>query len=373
MGSVLNVLSYIWPFLLLITPVIFFHELGHFSVARFFRVKVETFSIGFGREIVGWTDRSGTRWKISWLPFGGYVKFWGDADAASTPDREKLEAASAADRAGSLFHKPVWQRMLITAAGPAANFILALVILSTLNLIYGTILEPVIVSKVVPGAPAAAAGVKPGDTIRAIDGTPIRNFDDMIHIVSLNTGETLAITVDRQGKSLILHAEPQLLDAKDGMGRRAMLGIQHAADPKHPPVRVPLGPIQAVGQAFSDVGFICHSVWNFRVQLFAGKADASQLTGPVGMVKISHDVAQIGLVALIGLAALISVSIGLVNLFPIPMLDGGHLLYYAVEAVLGRPMSARAQDIGFRLGLMFVLGLMLFVTWNDLVHHLNLF
>lgn len=370
----LNILSYVWPFLLLITPIVFFHELGHFSVARLFGVKIETFSIGFGREIFGFTDRKGTRWKFSWLPLGGYVKFWGDADAASTPDREKLDKATPEELKGALPNKPVWQRMLIVAAGPFANFVLAIVIFTAMALIYGIVVIPPVVGSVVPGGAAAQAGFQPGDTIRAIDGSPVTSFDDMVRTVSINAGDPLAITVLRHNQTLVLHATPRLTADKDRFGNSykvPRLGVGSVSDKNAIKIVHP-GPVEAVEGAFGKVGYVVESIWEFRLALVRGKADASQMTGPVGIVKISHDIASIGLSALISLAAFISVSIGLVNLFPIPVLDGGHLLYYAVEAVLGRPMSARAQDIGFRLGLMVMLGLMLFVTWNDLVR-LNLF
>jgi regulator of sigma E protease len=371
----LNVLSYIWPFLLLITPIVFFHELGHFSVARLFGVKVETFSIGFGREIFGFTDRKGTRWKFSWIPFGGYVKFWGDLDAASTPDREKLEKATPQELSGSLMAKPVWQRMLVTAAGPVANFILAFVVYTVLFATLGDIQTPPVITGVVPGGVAAQAGLMPGDTMRAVNGAPVESFDDVLHSVLLNTGEPLVLTVLRKGKILTVSVIPQLRDTKDPFGnptKQLMLGIQGTTTAKNAIIRH-YNPIQAAGRAVDRIGFVLKAIFNLPAQFMHGKADSTQLSGPLGIAKVSHDVAGLGLLAFIELAAFISVSIGLVNLFPIPVLDGGHLLYYGVEAVLGRPMSAKAQDIGFRLGLMLMLGLMLFVTWNDVVHHLNLF
>ncbi|HEX3674092.1 MAG TPA: RIP metalloprotease RseP [Rhizomicrobium sp.] len=366
-------LSWIWPFLLLITPIVFFHELGHFSVARLFGVRIEMFSIGFGPEIFGWTDKKGTRWKISWLPLGGYVKFFGDMDASSKPDQEKIDRASPADSAVMFQKKPLYQRALIVAAGPFANFVLAVVVFAGLFMAMGNAITPAVVDKVTPGSPAAAAGILPGDSIRAIDGKPVTGFDDVLKMVTLDTGDPLAITLQRKTASLVVHATPRLTAVKDRFGNKynqALLGIQ-VLNPKNPQIIYP-GPIQAVGQAFGQVGYIVKTVLNYRMQLMRGQADASQLAGPVGIVKMSHDIASIGLIALVSLAALISVSIGLVNLFPIPVLDGGHLLYYACEAVLGRPLSAKAQDIGFRLGLAFMLGLMIFATWNDLVR-LNLF
>jgi regulator of sigma E protease len=374
LGSLLGFVDWVYPFVILITPVVFFHELGHFSVARFFGVKVEMFSIGFGPEIVGWTDRKGTRWKISWIPLGGYVKFFGDMGAASVPDREKLESISPAEQATAFPFKPLYQRALIVAAGPVANFVLAVVILTALFMATGRIVTPPIVGQVIPGSAAAGAGVHAGDVIRAIDGQPVTSFQDMQRIVSLNVGDPLAIVLDRKGAMLTAHAMPRLTAVKDRFGNSykiALLGISALTDPKASHVVYP-GPGEAVGQAFGEVGYVVQTVLNYRVQLMRGTADASQFSGPLGIAKMSHDIASVSLLALINLAALISVSIGLVNLFPIPILDGGHLLYYGCEAVLGRPLSAKAQDIGFRLGLAVMLGLMLFATWNDLVR-LNLF
>jgi regulator of sigma E protease len=374
LGSLIGFASWVYPFLLLITPIVFFHELGHFSVARWFGVKVETFSIGFGPEIFGWNDSKGTRWKISWLPLGGYVKFFGDMDAASTPDREKLENATAQERAQAFPFKPLYQRALVVAAGPVANFILATVIFTGLFMAIGQVFTPALINKVTPGSPAAQAGILPGDIVRAIDGKPMGSFEDVLQTVSLDEGDPLTITLQRKAASLTVRATPRLTAIKDRFGNKynqALLGISVLNDPKTQWV-VHRGPVQAFDQAVGQVGFAIHSIWNFRMQLIRGAADTSQMSGPVGIFKMSHDIASVSLIALIGLAAFISVSIGLVNLFPIPVLDGGHLLYYACEAVLGRPLSARAQDIGFRLGLMVMLGLMLFATWNDLVR-LNLF
>ncbi|MGH6872005.1 MAG: RIP metalloprotease RseP [Rhizomicrobium sp.] len=370
----LNVLSYIWPFLLLITPVVFFHELGHFAVGRFFGVKVETFSIGFGREVFGFTDRKGTRWKFSWLPLGGYVKFWGDLDAASTPDREKMDTASAEELKSALPAKPVWQRMLIVGAGPVANFVLATVIFTAMIYAFGVVMTPAVISKIVPGSPAAQSGLMAGDKIRAVNGKSVESFEDVQRIVALNTGDALKLTVQRKARMLNFSATPRLTAVKDRFGnsyKESLLGINEVSDPKARRV-VYFGPIAAFERGVGEVGFVLESVWDFRLQLVKGKADASQMSGPIGIAKMSHDIASVSLVGLIWLAAFISVSIGLVNLFPIPVLDGGHLLYYGCEAVLGRPLSAKAQDIGFRLGLMVMLGLMVFVTWNDIAR-LNLF
>ncbi len=356
-------------FLFLITVVVFFHELGHFSVARLFNVKIETFSIGFGRPIVSWKDRKGTQWKISWLPLGGFVKFFGDADGASTPDREATARMSPEDRAVAFPFKPLWQRALIVVAGPLANFVLAIVILTGLFMLHGRpVMPPADIVRVEPHSAADIAGIKAGDRVVGIDGSDIRTWDDMVQIVALSAGARLPIVIDRGGKRLTLFATPREVVDKDPFGNKVRvgkLGLQGTAI-AHTLVR--LGPFQAVGAAVGEIGDIVSVSFRARTQLMRG--NTSQLAGPVGILKLSGQVAAVSFIALIHLIALLSVSIGLVNLFPIPLLDGGHLLYYACEGVLGRPLGERAQDVGFRLGLAVVAGIFLLATWNDL---LNLF
>ena len=361
-------------FLFVITVVVFFHELGHFSVARYFGVKVETFSIGFGPEIVGWTDKKGTRWKISWLPLGGYVKFFGDADAASRPDREGEKAMSATERSESLLGKPVFQRIAVSAAGPFANFILAIVIFTALFWAFGRVSIPPVVGVVLPGGAAQEAGIKPGDLIRAINGKPIDDFQQLPEIVSVSAGDDLAVTVMRGGQSLIVHVTPRLMRLKDVFGdlnKTPALGIQLSNKVK--PVHVSLNPVQAFGAACGQTWDIVTGSLRGLRQMILGRTDSSQMTGTLGVARASQKIAQQGLLALVSLAAVISVSLGLVNLFPIPVLDGGHLLYYGCEAVLGRPLGERVQEAGFRLGLVLIVGLVIFSVWNDIVHHLNLF
>jgi regulator of sigma E protease len=361
-------------FLFVITVVVFFHELGHFSVARYFGVKVETFSIGFGPEVVGWTDKKGTRWKLSWIPLGGYVKFFGDADAASRPDAEGVKAMNPEERSVTLPAKPVFQRMAISAAGPFANFILAIVIFTALFASYGRVVLPPVVGAVIPGSAAQAAGIKPGDLIKAVNGQPIYDFQQLPAIISVSAGDDLSITLMRDGQSLILHATPRVTRLRDALGdltNTPALGIQISR--KVTPVHVALNPIQAFGAACGQTWDIITGSLSGLKQMVTGRTDSSQLMGTLGMARASKKVAEQGLLALISLAAVISVSLGLVNLFPIPVLDGGHLLYYGCEAVLGRPLGERVQEAGFRFGLVLVLGLVIFSVWNDMVHHLNLF
>ncbi|HWD29803.1 MAG TPA: RIP metalloprotease RseP [Rhizomicrobium sp.] len=366
--SFLGSAAYAIPaFLFIITAVVFFHELGHFSVARFFGVRIETFSIGFGPAIVSWRDRKNTLWKISWFPLGGFVKFFGDADGASTPDREAAAKMSPEDRAVAFPFKPLWQRALIVLAGPVANFILALVILTGFYWVDGRLITPPVVSWVQPGSPAQAAGIKIGDKFLEADGEKIESYEQLIQIVSLSAGETLPFKLQRGSQVIDISATPRLVETVGPFNNKVkvgQIGIKDLAKS----YRVPLGPFQAVGQAVNEIEEIMGSSFRARGQILQG--NTSQLSGPVGILKISGQVARVSLIALIQLVALLSVSIGLVNLFPIPLLDGGHLLYYAFEGVLGRPLGERAQDVGFRLGLAVVAGIFLLVTWNDL---LNLF
>jgi regulator of sigma E protease len=361
-------------YIFLITVVVFFHELGHFMVARWCGVAVETFSIGFGPEIVGWNDRHGTRWRISWIPFGGYVKFLGDIGAASVPDREFLEDLPEDDRTRAFPFKPLWQRAAIVAAGPFANFILAIALFSAMYMLFGQSYNKPVVDSVVPGSPAAVAGIHKGDIIRSINGNPIHDFNEIKQIVTLNTGETLAVGLERDGRMITVHARPKITTMNDpfgGKNRMMALGVTNVVQPDRI-THVRFGPVQAVGAACDQTWLIVKSTFVYMWQMSTGYADTSQLRGPIGVASVSEKVASISFVALITLAALMSVSIGLINLFPIPLLDGGHLLYYGFEAVLGRPLGVRAQDVGFRLGLAVVLGLMVLVTWNDLAR-LDLF
>ncbi|HYJ34744.1 MAG TPA: RIP metalloprotease RseP [Rhizomicrobium sp.] len=353
-------------FLFVITLVVFFHELGHFLVARFFGVTVEVFSVGFGKEIFGWTDRRGTRWRVSWLPIGGYVKFAGDADAASRPDLAAAAAMTEEQRKGALLLKPLYQRAWVAAAGPIANFILAIVILTALYLQVGHTTITPLVGAVTPGGPASVAGIKPGDLITSIDGTAINDFQQLHETIPMSGGATLALGIRRAGQDLTLSVTPRLMQTRDELGNSSnqmVIGI--LSDPKAPVRHERYGPVTALTAACSQTWNIVRGTILGVGQMLTGHASMDQLKGPVGIAKITRQVASVGFLALINLAAILSVSIGLVNLFPIPLLDGGHLLYYACEAVLGRPLSERIQEFGFRLGLILVLGLVLLTTWND--------
>jgi regulator of sigma E protease len=367
-GSGGFILGTLVPFLFVLTIVVFFHELGHFSVARWCGVGVRTFSVGFGSELFGFTDRHGTRWKFAAIPLGGYVKFSGDENAASQPDPAALASMDETERARAFHLKPVWQRAAIVAAGPMANFLLAIVIFATIFTAFGERVTVPRVDSVQAGSAAESAGVEAGDIIIAIDGEPIESFADIQRIVAFSAERPLTFTLERGGSPLELEIVPERREIDDGFGnmqRVGVIGVVHEADTDDVTV-IRYNPIEATGRAIEQTGLVITQSLTYIGRIIVGEESADQLSGPVRVAKISGDVATLGFVALIQLAAVISVSIGMINLFPIPMLDGGHLVFYAYEAIRGRPLSERSQEIGFRFGLAMVLGLMVFATWNDI-------
>jgi len=361
------------PFLFVLTIVVFFHELGHFLVARWCGVGVKTFSIGFGPELFGWNDRRGTRWRIALIPLGGYVKFVGDESAASTPDRDGLDAMTPEERAISFPAQSVGARAAIVAAGPVANFILAIVIFTVVFTAFGRMDIAPRVGAVSPGSAAESAGIRQDDMIVSIEGRTIESFVDIMKMVSNRADLPTAIVVDRDGRRVELSVTPRSFEEKSRFGtqRRGLLGIQASRDPKDRTLRS-FSPVEALVGGVSETWFIVERTGSYVAGLFSGRESASQLGGPLRVAQISGEVAEVGFLALINLAALLSVSIGLLNLMPIPLLDGGHLVFYVAEAVRGRPLSERAQDIGFRIGLAIVLMLMIVSTWNDIAHFASL-
>ncbi len=356
-------------FLFIITVVVFFHELGHFLVARAFGVSVQSFSVGFGKELIGWTDSKGTRWKISLLPLGGYVKFAGDADAASRPDAEELKEMDPATRAGSLHFKPLYQRALVVAAGPIANFILAIVIYSVVFMMLGrpvAVPDPII-GTIVPGSAAAEAGIQSGDVIKSFNGQTVNTFAEFSSLVRSGEGKPVLLQMERKSEIYEITVSPRLSqlppDDEGHIANAYLVGVGPTT------LYEPVGPITSVGLASERTWWIVKTTMYTLGGIVSGHSSADQLSGPIGIAGVAGQVAEQGFVDLILLAGLLSVSIGLINLFPIPMLDGGHLLYYAFEAIRGRPLGERAQELGFRLGLAFVLCLMLFATFNDLVRY----
>ncbi|HMN84740.1 MAG TPA: RIP metalloprotease RseP [Bauldia sp.] len=362
--------GYIIPFLFVLTLVVFVHELGHFLVARWCGVTVKVFSVGFGPELFGFNDKKGTRWRLSAIPLGGYVKFLGDEDEAGRPDRDGLARLSSEERQGAFAGKSVGARAAIVAAGPAANFILAILIFTAIFSIYGRQVTSAQVDVVVAGSPAERAGFKSGDVIVAIDGRPVATFSDLQRIVSASPGTELAIDVERAGEKLTLSATPEYQEVPDGFNgkqRVAVLGIQRSTTAGQV-VTERFSVPAAFTLAISETWFVTERSVSYLVGVVTGRESADQLGGPIRVAEVSGQVATLGLVALINLAAVLSISIGLINLFPVPMLDGGHLLFFGLEALRGRPLSERAQDIGFRIGFAAVLMLMIFATWNDIIH-----
>jgi len=365
-----GLIGYVIPFLFVLTIVVFFHELGHFLVARWAGVKVLTFSLGFGPELAGFNDRHGTRWKISAIPLGGYVKFFGDDSEASTPSSEVLANMSEEERQGSFHHKKVGPRSAIVAAGPIANFLLAIVIFAGMSLYFGKPTSIPRVDAIQPDSVAASAGFKVGDVVISIDGSALENFADMQRIVSTNAGSELVFRVKRDGSLITLSAKPALKEVKDLFGnnhRIGVLGIQYNAQPSDPKT-ASVGFLEAFKIGVEQVWFIIAGTFKFVGSLLVGSGSSGDVGGPLRIAQLSGQAASLGFQFLLQLCAALSVSIGLLNLFPVPLLDGGHLLFYAVEAVRGRPLSERAQEMGFRIGLGLVLMLMVFATYNDILH-----
>ena len=356
---------YVGVFLVVLTVLVFVHEFGHYLIARWNGVRIEVFSIGFGPELFGWWDRAGTRWKFSAIPLGGYVKMFGDSDASSSLAAPGGERLSDADREVSFPCKRLGQRAAIVAAGPLANFVFAILVLAVLFMTYGQPFTPPDVGQVMPGSAAAAGGIQAGDVIVRIDGQPVDRFEDVQQVVQLNPNVTMPLAVRRDGKLVTLHVTPKLVTETDRLGTHhiGQLGIRGG-----PPRYVQRGPASAVANAAGETWNLTATTMQALWQMVVGRRGTGELGGPIRIAELSGEVAQLGMAPLLSLVAMLSVNLGLINLFPVPVLDGGHLAFYAAEAVRGRPLGQRAQEYGFRLGLALVLTLMVFATWNDLVH-----
>ena len=354
------------PFLIILTVLVFVHELGHYWVARRCGVRVDVFSVGFGRELFGYTDRNGTRWKFSLIPLGGYVKMFGDANAASMPDNQ-VGDLSEAEKAVAFQYKTLAQRSWIVAAGPLINFIFAIFIFAVLFSTMGQPFTPPMVGDVMPDSPAETAGFQPGDRVVGIDNTDIERFEDLIRIVSMNPEKKMLFRVERDGEEVSFPATPARVVADDGLGNEqeiGRLGIQGGGMEF-----VQHGIATAIWRAAKETVVISGTTLQAVYQIITGQRSFRELGGPLRIAQISGQVAERGFVPSIILIAILSINLGLINLFPIPMLDGGHLLFYAIEAVRGgRPLGERAQEYGFRIGLALVMTLIAVVTWNDLVH-----
>lgn len=363
--DVLNFLwTYVLPFLVVLTVLVFVHELGHYWVARRNDVRVEVFSVGFGREIWGRTDRVGTRWRLSLIPLGGYVKFFGESEVTEKA-AEEARSPSPEELARAFHTKRVGQRAAIVFAGPAANFLFAFVLLVGLFVTVGQPFTPTLIATVIPESAAEQAGFRAGDVVKRIDDVEIERFEAMQAIVSMSAGRTLRIVVLRDGAEVVLTAKPRLVEIEDPFGNKQTIGQLGVAREGVEYRR--LGPATASWQALNQMVTIVDLTVRALGQIVVGERSASELGGPVRIAQMSGKIAENGAAALIWFMTLLSVNLGLINLFPIPVLDGGHLVFYAIEAIRGKPVTERIQEFSFRIGLALVLMLMLFATWNDLV------
>jgi regulator of sigma E protease len=373
LASAWSLAGYILPFLFVLSLVVFFHELGHFLIGRWCGVKVEAFSLGFGPELFGFNDRFGTHWRIAALPLGGYVKFHGDANGASMPSEAAMEAMSPQERAVSFSTQKVWKRAAIVAAGPLANFLLAIVIFTGIFYVNGRAILLPMVDGIAVGSAAEAAGFQLGDRIVSIGGIKVDSFEDMQRVVQTASDTELVFSVERGGKLVELVATPRRRDVVTPFGttRVGVLGVQSKSKPENWHVQN-YDFVGSVKLAGSETWYVVARTGSYLKGLAAGQESTDQLSGPIRIAEVSGAMAKIGLAALLNLAAILSISVGMLNLFPIPLLDGGHLVYYAVEAVRGKAMNDKLQQFGFKVGLMLVTSLMFFATYNDilqLAHH----
>ena len=362
-------LTYIIPFIVLILVVVFVHEYGHYYFAKRYGVGVTDFSIGFGQEIIGWNDKSGTRWKICWIPLGGYVKFFGDRNVFSQADQEKiLEKYNKEDQEKLFVLKPLYQRVLIVFGGPLANFLLAIVIFFSIYTFIGKDFTPAVINEVQNDSPAMIGGLKQNDIILEIDGNKVNSILDVSKYITTSTSEFIDFKVERSDQEYLLKVKPNIILSDDNLGNKVnkrIVGIKLGAynnEINH----VKLGPTKALIHSVKEVYFVSISSLKYIGTMIKGTGDSSQLGGPIRIAKITGQVAEIGLLPFISIMAYISISLGLINLFPIPLLDGGHLMFYAFEKILGRPLSQKTQEGFFRIGMFLLLSLMFFTTFNDL-------
>ena len=362
-------LTYIIPFIVLILVVVFVHEYGHYYFAKKYGVGVTDFSIGFGQEIIGWNDKSGTRWKICWIPLGGYVKFFGDRNVFSQADQEKiLEKYNKDDQEKLFVLKPLYQRVLIVFGGPLANFLLAIVIFFSIYTFIGKDFTPAVINEVQNDSPAMIGGLKQNDIILEIDGNKVNSILDVSKYITTSTSEFIDFKVERFDQEYLLKVKPNIILSDDNLGNKVnkrIVGIKLGAynnEINH----IKLGPTQALIHSIKEVYFVSISSLKYIGTMIKGTGDSSQLGGPIRIAKITGQVAEIGLLPFISIMAYISISLGLINLFPIPLLDGGHLMFYGFEKILGRPLSQKTQEGFFRIGMFLLLSLMFFTTFNDL-------
>ncbi len=362
-------MNFIIPFIILITVVVFIHEYGHYYFARKYKVGVTDFSIGFGKEIFGFNDKNGTRWKFCLVPLGGYVKFFGDRNVFSQAEQAKiLKKYNKEDQEKLFITKPLYQRALIVFGGPLANFLLAILIFSCIYMFVGKDFTQPKIDEITVNSPAEKAGLKKNDIIIAIDDNKVLSIREVSTFINTNSSESIDITVLRNNREIIFKTETKLVETKDAFGnliKKKIIGIsiKPATDEIN---QKKLGPVSAIYYSIQEVWFVCKTTLSYVGSMLSGKADTSQLGGPIKIAKISGQVAEFGFLAFVTTIAYISISLGLINLFPIPLLDGGHLMFFLFEKILGRPLSQKTQEGFFRIGLFLLVSLMLFTTFNDI-------
>lgn len=363
------VLGTLVPFLFVLTVVVFVHEMGHYLVGRWCGIGVQAFSVGFGPEIFGFNDRRGTRWKLSAIPLGGYVKFVGDMSVTSSQtDVQALETLSEAERRVAFHTQPVWKRAATVFAGPLFNFLLTIAVFAVLFMAYGRYVSEPVVAAVTADSPAERAGIQPGDRFVSVDGRKVESFSDVQRLVSGRAGDTITFVLRRDGSDVTVSAAPQLMEQEDALGNKvkiALLGVVSNQESGQPRL-VTYGPGGALVAAVEETGHIIQRTGQFLTRFAAGREDKCQLGGPVKIAGMAGQAAKLGFEWLVQLVALLSVGIGILNLLPIPPLDGGHLVFYAAEAVIRRPLSERVMEAFYRMGMILVLAFMVFVFWNDL-------
>ena len=362
-------MNFLIPFLILITVVVFIHEYGHYYFAKKYGVGITDFSIGFGREIFGWNDKSGTRWKICWIPLGGYVKFFGDRNVFSQSEQQELiNQYNEKDREKLFILKPLYQRSIIVAAGPLANFVLAILIFAMIYMFVGKDMTPAVIDEVQEDSPAFIAGFKKNDQIISIDNNKVESILEVSTFINTSTAETIKFILLRNNQEISLLVKPKLVEGKDSLGnsvKKRMIGIKLSL-PNNQFDKKPLGVSESIYYSLKEVWFVTVTSLKYLAKIITGSGDVSQLGGPIKIAKITGQVAEHGIVPFLSIMAYISISLGLINLFPIPMLDGGHLMFYFFEKILGRPLSQKTQEGFFRIGLFLLFSLMFFVTFNDL-------
>ncbi len=362
-------MNYIIPFFILILIVVFVHEYGHYYFAKRYGVGITDFSIGFGKEIFGWNDKSGTRWKVCLIPLGGYVKFFGDRNVFSQSEQKNIiNQYNEDDRKKLFILKPLYQRCIIVAAGPLANYLLAILIFALINIFVGKDITPAVIDDVQKDSPAFIAGLKKDDIIISIDNKKIESILEVSTFINISTSETLEFIILRNSNEIAFSIKPNLVNTKDSFGnsvKKRLIGIK-LSPPNNQIQTKHLGPAQAFYYSAKEVWFVTVTSLDYVGKIFTGSADTSQLGGPIRIAKITGQVAEHGIIPFLSIMAYISISLGLINLFPIPMLDGGHLMFYFFEKIMGKPLGQKTQEGFFRIGLFLLIFLMFFVTFNDL-------